>query len=63
VRDGGGIGGQADLFDDHVARIIGPAIVGGGHAFFPEDVRVDLELLDQRSFSNGVVYLRYGVAS
>jgi hypothetical protein len=28
---------------------------------FPDDVRVDLELLDERRFGNGVVYLRYGV--
>ena len=38
-----------------------PAIVGGGVPFFPNDVRVDLELLDERRFGNGVVYLRYGV--
>jgi len=53
---------RAGLVDEY-QLIIGPVIVGGGHAFFPGDVRVDLELLDQRSFSNGVVYLRYGVAS
>jgi hypothetical protein len=35
--------------------------VGGGNPFFPADVRVDLELLDERRFGNGVVYLRYGV--
>ena len=26
----------------------------------PDDVRIDLELLDERRFGNGVVYLRYG---
>jgi dihydrofolate reductase len=48
---------------DEFQLIVAPTVVGGGNAFFPDDVRVDLELLDQRSFSNGVVYLRYGVAS
>jgi dihydrofolate reductase len=46
---------------DEFHPIIGPAIVGGGNRFFPDDVRVDLELLDERRFNNGVVYLRYGV--
>jgi hypothetical protein len=33
--------------------------VGGGKKYFPEDVRLRLELLDERRFGNGVVYLRY----
>jgi hypothetical protein len=33
-------------------------IVGGGNPFFPDEVRVDLELLDERRFGNGVVYMR-----
>ncbi|WP_433381391.1 hypothetical protein [Streptosporangium sp. CA-115845] len=40
---------------------VGPAIVGGGNAFFPDDVRVNLALLDERRFSNGMVHLRYDV--
>lgn len=51
---------RAGLVDEY-QLIVGPAIVGGGNPFFPDDVRVDLELLDERRFSNGVVYLRYGV--
>jgi dihydrofolate reductase len=51
---------RAGLVDEY-QLIVGPAIVGGGHSFFPADVRVDLELLDERRFANGVVYLRYGV--
>lgn len=51
---------RAGLVDEY-QLIVGPAIVGGGHRFFPADVRVDLELLDERRFGNGVVYLRYGV--
>jgi len=45
---------------DEFQLLVGPAIVGGGNPFFPP-VRVDLELLDERRFGNGVVYLRYGV--
>jgi dihydrofolate reductase len=46
---------------DEFQLIVGPAIVGGGNRFFPDDVRIDLELLDEHRFRNGVVYLRYGV--
>jgi len=41
-------------------------LVGGGKRALPEtNVRVNLELLDERCFSNGTVYLRYraGVSS
>jgi dihydrofolate reductase len=51
---------RAGLVDEY-QLIVGPAIVGGGNRFFPDDVRVDLELLDEHRFGNGVVYLRYGV--
>jgi dihydrofolate reductase len=51
---------RAGLVDEY-QLFVGPAIVGGGNRFFPDDVHVDLELLDERRFGNGVVYLRYGV--
>ena len=51
---------RAGLVDEYQVYV-GPAIVGGGNPFFPDDVRVDLELRDERRFGNGVVYLRYGV--
>ncbi|MDA0637215.1 dihydrofolate reductase family protein [Nonomuraea sp. MCN248] len=50
----------AGLVDEY-QLFVGPAVVGGGHRFFPDGVRADLELLDERRFGNGVVYLRYGV--
>jgi dihydrofolate reductase len=38
-------------------------LVGGGTPFFPcAERRSDLELVDSRRFSSGVVYLRYRVA-
>jgi dihydrofolate reductase len=36
-----------------------PVVVGGGNASLPDDVRVNLELLDERRFASGVVHLRY----
>jgi hypothetical protein len=38
-----------------------PVVVGGGSRALPDGVRVALELVDERRFANGVVYLRYGV--
>jgi dihydrofolate reductase len=39
-----------------------PVLVGGGTAFFPHrERRVDLELVETRTFSSSVVYLRYRV--
>jgi dihydrofolate reductase len=38
-------------------------LVGGGIPFFPQRKRrVDLELVETRTFSSRVVYLRYRVA-
>jgi hypothetical protein len=40
---------------------VSPVVVGGCNPALPDDLRIDLELLDQRRFGNGVVYLRYRV--
>jgi dihydrofolate reductase len=48
---------------DECQLFIGPVSVGTGKAALPRDIRVDLELLDERRFGNGVVYVRYRVAS
>jgi len=38
-------------------------LVGGGISFFPQsERRVDLELVESRSFESGVVYLRHRVS-
>ena len=49
---------QAGLVDE-VHLFLNPIVVGRGKAALPYDVRVQLELLDERQFSSGVVYLRY----
>jgi dihydrofolate reductase len=46
---------------DEVGLLVSPVVVGGGNPALPDDLRIDLELLDQRRFGNGVVYLRYRV--
>jgi dihydrofolate reductase len=38
-----------------------PVVVGGGTAALPDNVRIDLELLDERRFGNGVVHLHYRI--
>ncbi|MFE2476979.1 dihydrofolate reductase family protein [Streptomyces sp. NPDC059389] len=52
----------SDLIDEYQA-VVHPVLVGGGIPFFPRDERrVDLELVETRTFSSKVVYLRYRVA-
>jgi dihydrofolate reductase len=48
---------------DECQLFIAPVFVGAGKAALPRDARADLELLDERRFSSGVVYVRYRVAS
>jgi dihydrofolate reductase len=51
---------RAGLVDEcHV--FLAPALVGGGKPGFPGDVRLDLELIDQRVFADGMAFLRYRV--
>jgi dihydrofolate reductase len=44
---------------DECQLFIHPVLVGGGKPALPSDTRAELELLDERRFSNGVMYLRY----
>ncbi|WP_203138017.1 dihydrofolate reductase family protein [Microbacterium sp. JZ31] len=36
-----------------------PKVVGGGLRALPQDARLDLRLVEQRTFDNGTVYLHY----
>jgi dihydrofolate reductase len=47
---------------DEVRLFVSPLTVGGGKPFLPDRLRLDLQLLDERTFDNGVVYLQYRVA-
>jgi len=51
---------RAGLVDEYQLFLV-PWLVGGGKPALPPDVRLPLELLDQRRFESGVVYLRYGM--
>jgi dihydrofolate reductase len=44
---------------DECHLFICPVLVGGGKPALPRDMRAELELVDERRFSSGVVYLRY----
>lgn len=51
-----------DLIDEYRA-MVHPVLVGGGIPFFAHhERRVDLELIETRTFSSRFVYLRYRVA-
>lgn len=51
---------RAGLVDEYHLYVV-PMVVGGGTAVFPDGERARLDLLDQRRFASGVVYLRYRV--
>jgi dihydrofolate reductase len=51
---------EAGLVDE-CRLFVWPVIVGGGMPGLPDGSRVDLELVDERRFGNGVLQLRYRV--
>ena len=48
---------------DECVLLLCPVLVGGGKPALPRGVRRDLELLDHRRFSNGVIYVRHAVSA
>jgi len=44
---------------DEIQLFLVPAVVGGGTRALPDGLRADLDLLDERRFAGGAVYLRY----
>ena len=46
---------------DELHLFVVPVAVGGGDRAFPDDVRMQLELLDERRFGNGTVHLDYRI--
>jgi dihydrofolate reductase len=44
---------------DELQLLVAPIVVGGGKQSLPENVCIQLELLDERRFGNGMVHLRY----
>jgi dihydrofolate reductase len=49
---------EAGLVDE-LHLFVAPIVVGGGKQALPDNVRQELELLDERRFGRGIVYLRY----
>lgn len=61
----GGPGIAAEAFRhglvDECVLMVCPVLVGGGKPALPRGIHLDLELLEQRRFANGVVLLRHAV--
>jgi dihydrofolate reductase len=57
----GGAGLAASLLDliDEFRLTVVPAFSGGGKPYFPPGAALRLRLVEQRTFGNGTVYLRY----
>jgi dihydrofolate reductase len=49
---------RAGLVDEY-HLFLAPIVVGGGTRSLPDDVRLRIELVDERRFASGVIYLRY----
>ncbi|HET8908869.1 MAG TPA: dihydrofolate reductase family protein [Ktedonobacterales bacterium] len=49
---------KAGLVDEY-QFFLAPVVVGGGTPSLPAHVRLRLELLDERRFANGTIYLHY----
>ena len=53
---------RAGLIDEcHL--FLTPILVGGGKPYLPSSVRKALELLHERRFGNGLIFLRYQIKS
>ncbi len=46
---------------DEFQQFLTPVVVGGGTRALPDGVRLSLELVDERRFRSGVVFLRYRI--
>ncbi|PZS35106.1 MAG: deaminase [Pseudonocardiales bacterium] len=44
---------------EEIQLFLAPVVVGGGTRALPDHVSMKLELLDERHFGNGVIYVRY----
>ena len=49
---------RVGLIDEYHLLVV-PVMLGGGKRVLPGNVRIKLDLLDERRFANGMVYLRY----
>jgi dihydrofolate reductase len=49
---------RAGLIDE-IQLFLTPVIIGGGKSAMPANVHLDLKLMEERRFGNGMVFLRY----
>jgi dihydrofolate reductase len=49
---------RSGLVDEYHLLVV-PTMLGGGIRVLPNNVRIRLDLLEERRFANGMVYLRY----
>ncbi len=47
---------------DEYHQFIAPVIIGAGNAWLPNNVHINLELVDEKRFPSGFIYLRYRLA-
>ena len=48
---------------DECHLFIAPVVLGRGKPALPSELRIELELLDERRFDNGIVYVRHRIQS
>lgn len=51
---------QHNLVDEY-SLLVYPLVLGGGKRVFPADARIDMKLVETKSFPTGVVLMRYAV--
>ncbi len=62
---GGDVAGQAIAAGlvDEFHLLLSPIMIGGGKRSLPDNIRAQLERVDERHFKNGVVHLHYRVVA
>jgi dihydrofolate reductase len=48
---------------DELHQFLHPVVVGGGTHWLPNNLRLELELLDERRFTSGVVHVHYRITT